>query len=351
MMQNLHYKEIKKALIDNNIQTNMFEIYKEGVDGESMEASIQVAPTTGMGEGQVWFTYPFEHEPLWLLNEAEICVPKEFTLGEWEKEEYCIFELDFTIENIEETITVFLSQLLDVFYGKPNKALHIDIENLDGDADGAPFEHDLYERYSNAGVKANFEAFSDPDKIVNLKEIAESELFKELALLNLKIKEIDDENDFEGDNDDWKPKYREQTIKKLPLLKQVFLKQCQLYSNNEALFLSEETEDNDFVEWHYQPIKAHFDFWKINDYKEMIQQYREIFNKPKSFVYLDERLVDLEKVIQKVSAEPGIERKNLYKVLGLNGRSYGSIITTVLVDNGLIMEEQTKSKRMLFPRK
>ena len=81
----------------------------------------------------------------------------------------------------------------------------------------------------------------------------------------------------------------------------------------------------------------------------MIQHYRETFNKPKSFVYLDERLTDLEKVIKKVTAEPGIERKNLYKSLELNGRSYGSIITNVLVDNGLIMEEQIKSKRMLFP--
>jgi len=348
-MENLHYKEIKKTLIDNSLQTNMFEIYKEGVDGESMEASIQVAPTTGMGEGQVWFTYPFEHEPLWLLNEAAVCVPKEFTLGEWEKEEYCIFELDFTIENIEETITVFLSKLLDVFYGKPNKTLHVEVENLGGDSDGAPFDHELHDLFSDAGINVGFDTFSNPEKIIELKKIAESELFKELALLNSKIKEIDNENDFEGNNDDWKPKYREQTIKKLPLLKQVFYKQCQLYSNNEVIFLSEETEESEFSEWHYPPIKTHFDFWKIDDYKQMIQHYRDTFNKPKSFAYLDERLADLEKVIKKVSAEPGIERKNLYKSLELNGRSYGSIITNVLVDNGLIMEEQIKSKRMLYP--
>lgn len=81
----------------------------------------------------------------------------------------------------------------------------------------------------------------------------------------------------------------------------------------------------------------------------MSEHVRRIFNRPDAFLYLDKRLENLKKVIQQVQKEPGIERKNLYVALDLNARSYSSIITTVLVDNGIIMEEQQKSKRRLYP--
>jgi hypothetical protein len=347
-MENLHYKEIKKALIDNNIQTNMFDMSTAGVDGESINASIQIAPTTGLGDGQIWFNFPFEHEPLWLLNEAKIPVPKEFSLGEWEKEDYCVFELDFTIDIIEETVAIFLSKLLDVFYGKPNKTLQIDIENLGGDSDGSTFDHDLHDLYSDAGIKVGFDSFSNSENIIQLRDISGSELFKELALLKTKIKEIEDDTDL-GD-EDWKQRYSlETTNKKLPLLKEYFYKSSQLYSHNKTVLSFDDNEDNQYTAWHFESINTHLNLWKIDEYKKMVEHYRSTFNNPELYNNLDERLENLTMVIKLVKEEPGIERKNLYKKLSLNGRSYSSFITRYLVDNGILMEEQTKSKRMLYP--
>jgi hypothetical protein len=55
------------------MQTKIFDISTTGIDGESKDASIQIAQATGLG-GQIWFNFPFEHEPLWLLNEVEISI-------------------------------------------------------------------------------------------------------------------------------------------------------------------------------------------------------------------------------------------------------------------------------------
>jgi hypothetical protein len=43
--------------------------------------------------------------------------------------------------------------------------------------------------------------------------------------------------------------------------------------------------------------------------------------------------------MQQGSNEPGIERKKLYEVLKISGRSYGSIFTHVFHDIGIIMEK------------
>jgi hypothetical protein len=135
-------------------------------------------------------------------------------------------------------------------------------------------------------------------------------------------------------------------------LKEHFYTKCLLYSNNAALLTGEHEshgDSDDVGAWYYTPVKTHFDAWEIDEYEKMTEHVRRIFNRPVVFAYLDERLENLKKVIQQVQKEPGIERKNLYAALELNGRSYGSIITNVLVDNGIIIEEQQKSKRRLYP--
>lgn len=119
-----------------------------------------------------------------------------------------------------------------------------------------------------------------------------------------------------------------------------------LYENILNIYVD---EIDDFSEWFYMPIKLHFDCWEIGDYAEMTALYREMFGKPNGFEYLDVRLSDLKRVLNIVTEYPGIDRADIYQRLGLNGRKYGGIISSVLVANNLIIEEQLKSKRLLYP--
>jgi hypothetical protein len=63
-------------------------------------------------------------------------------------------------------VNIFLSKLLDAFYGKSNKTLHIDIEDLGGDSE-ALFVHDLRDLYLGTGIDVDFDAFYDSKKLLN----------------------------------------------------------------------------------------------------------------------------------------------------------------------------------------
>lgn len=343
-MEHIHYNKIKQSLVKHDLQNNIFEIHKEGKEGESLEASIQVSPGANQKEGHIWFSYSLDQDIIQLLSEAEISVPKEFTLGVCERGEYCIFDLSFAIEDIEEIIALFLSQLLDVFYGKPNQTIQIDVEGLG--SDNGPFDHTLANLYRDAGIfHLDSDAFSEPGKIKRLKSAVNTELFKNIKLLKEKIAAVYNDDKY-NEWDDYLLANREKAIDSLPLLKERFYRLCEFYSEHFFDCLDPNYGD---LEWEYLAIKNHFDNWSIPEYIEMVNHYRSTMKRPGAYEYLDKRLDDLKQVIQKVHEVPGIDRAKLYSLLKLNGRSYGSIITSVLVANNVIREEKVRSKRILYP--
>tara|TARA_B100001063_G_C16778636_1_gene568355 strand:- start:1466 stop:2506 length:1041 start_codon:yes stop_codon:yes gene_type:complete len=343
-MEHIHYNKIKQSLVKHDLQNNIFEIHKEGKEGESLEASIQVSPGANQEEGHIWFSYSLDQDIIQLLSEAEISVPKEFTLGVCERGEYCIFDLSFAIEDIEEIIALFLSQLLDVFYGKPNQTIQIDVEGLG--SDNGPFDHTLANLYRDAGISCfDFDIFSEPEKINSLKMAADTELFKNIKSLKEKIDVVNNDDKYSG-WDDYLLANREKAKENLPLYKKRFYMLCEFYAEHLFDYL---LPDNGEPTWEYYAIKHHFDNWLIPEYLEMVNHYRSTMKRPEAYEYLDQRLDDLKRVIQKVHEVPGIDRAKIYSLLKLNGRSYGSIITSVLVANNVIREEQVRSKKILYP--
>ena len=342
-MEYIHYKKIKRSLVKHDLQNKMFEIQKEGKEGESLEASIQVAPGVKQ-EGHIWFSCLLDQDIIQLLSEAKISVPKEFTLGVCERGKYFTFDLSFAIEDIEEIIALFLSQLLDVFYGKPNQTIQIDVEDLGSDNDH--FDHTLASLYRDAGISGfDFDVFSEPEKINSLKIAADTELFKSIKLLKEKIDVINNDDKYKG-WDDYLLANRERDKERLPLYKKHFYMLCEFYAEHLFDYL---LPYNGELTWEYHAIKHHFDNWLIPEYLEMVNHYRSMMKRPEAYEYLDKRLDDLNQVIQKVHEVPGIERSKVYKLLKLNGRSYGSIITSVLVANNVIKEVQVGSKKILSP--
>ncbi|SNY58465.1 hypothetical protein SAMN06297280_3411 [Arsukibacterium tuosuense] len=295
------------------------------------------------------FFYPEAEEPIAFFADHKILIPSAFELSHWESNTFCTFDCSFNDDFVDEA-AVFIDQIFThLFDRKAVKMFDVSIEVIDDGVGVTEYASDMIDIYHDAGIGADFSHFSGSEEFKQLEIISESQLFKDVEGLYKKLEKINQEGSFSRISP-------EHLKEKLKLLKEYFYKNCLLYSDNKILLqiyqendCASDSDGTCFNAWYYEPVKKHFDAWEIDEYKKMSEHVRRIFNRPDAFLYLDKRLENLKKVIQQVKKEPGIERKSLYVALDLNARSYSSIITTVLVDNGIIMEEQQKSKRRLYP--
>lgn len=215
-MTYLHHDKLVTLLNENNVYENTLELYKEASLDKSVDASIVIA-TTVCGEAfHIEITYPFQDDPFIRFKELDIALPDECDLIEFEASESCMFEIDSSLENVDEKIILFVSQILDILYGKPNEKLHWQVHN-----DSNKFyDIKLHDKFSYALISIQSKIFCDREFCSELKSVSDSKEFQELLSLQTKIHKIDRKKN--KDNVCNKVFYRQKSKQKLPLLKAYF---------------------------------------------------------------------------------------------------------------------------------